>query len=111
LKDALDVFGDREGAICREMTKLFEEVQRGLLPQLISHFETHPPRGEVVIVIEGASSISSFGEEDLEAHLERALATYSVKEAADLVSKAFGLSKREVYQRALSFKSEKTRLS
>ncbi|OJW54075.1 MAG: 16S rRNA (cytidine(1402)-2'-O)-methyltransferase [Alphaproteobacteria bacterium 41-28] len=111
LKDALDVFGDREGAICREMTKLFEEVQKGLLSHLISHFEAHPPRGEVVIVIEGMSSISSFREADLEAHLERALGMYSVKEAVDLVSKALGLSKREVYQRALSLKSEKTSLS
>ncbi len=111
LKDALDVLGNREGAICREMTKLYEEVQRGLLSDLITHYESHPPRGEIVIVIEGGASLSSFRQEDLEAHLEKALALYSVKEAADLVSKAFGRSKREVYQRALSLKPEKTRLS
>lgn len=111
LKDALDTFGDREGAICREMTKLYEEVQKGFLSHLITHYESHPPRGEFVIVIEGAPSFSSFSQEDLEAQLEKALITYSVKEAVDLVSKAFGLPKREVYKRALSLKSEKTRLS
>jgi 16S rRNA (cytidine1402-2'-O)-methyltransferase len=111
LKDALDTFGDREGAICREMTKLFEEVQKGYLSFLIAHYEVHPPRGEIVIVIEGAPSFSSFSQEDLEAQLEKALTTYSVKDAVDLVSKAFGVSKREVYKRALSLKSEKTRLS
>lgn len=111
LKDALDVLGDREGAVCREMTKFYEEAQRGLLSDLIAHYESHPPRGEIVVVIEGGTLLSSFAEEDLEAQLESALAIYSVKEAADLVSKAFGRPKREVYQRALSLKSEKTRLS
>ncbi|HUX79926.1 MAG TPA: 16S rRNA (cytidine(1402)-2'-O)-methyltransferase [Alphaproteobacteria bacterium] len=111
LKDALSVLGDRQGAVCREMTKLFEEVQKGLLSCLIAHFESHPPRGEIVIVIEGASLFSSLSIEDLEAQLEIALATHSVKEAADLVSKALGLSKREVYQRALALKSKKTGLS
>ncbi len=111
LKDALDVLGDREGAICREMTKLYEDVQKGGLSFLISHYESQPPRGEIVIVIEGASPFSSFTEQDMEAYLEKALAVYSVKEAVDLVSKALGRSKREVYQHALSLKSEKTRLS
>ena len=111
LRDAIDVLGDREGAVCREMTKLYEEVQKGDLSFLIAHYEAHPPRGEVVIVIEGSPSFSSLTEEDLEAHLEKALASYSVKEAVDFVSKALGRSKREIYQRALSLKSKKTRLS
>lgn len=111
LRDAFDILGDREGVVCREMTKLYEEAQKGSLSSLITHYESHPPRGEIVIVIEGAPSSSSFSEEDLEAHLEKALTIYSVKEAVDLVSKAFKLSKREVYQRALTLKSQKTRLS
>jgi len=111
LKDAQKVFGDREGAICREMTKLYEEVQRGSLSSLIQHYEATPPRGEIVALIEGASLLSSLSEEELEAHLTKALKTSTVKEAADLVSKAFGRSKREVYQRALSLKEKKESLS
>ena len=111
LKDALDILGDREGAVCREMTKLYEEVQKGSLSSLITYYESHPPRGEIVIVVEGASTSSTFSKEDFEAHLEKALTIYSVKEAVDIVSKAFKLSKREIYQRALALKSEKTRLS
>ena len=111
LKDAQKVFGDRDGAICREMTKLYEEIQRGPLSSLIQHYEAIPPRGEIVILIEGASSLSSLSEEELEAHLEKALRTSSVKEAVEMVSKAFERSKREVYQRALSLKEKKKGLS
>ena len=111
LKDAQDVLGDREATVCREMTKRFEEAQKGFLSALRAHYEIHVPRGEIVVVIEGAASSFSFNEEDLEASLQKALETYSVKEAVALVSKAFGVSKREVYQRALELKPQKTRLS
>ncbi|MBI2707886.1 MAG: 16S rRNA (cytidine(1402)-2'-O)-methyltransferase [Proteobacteria bacterium] len=109
LKDALEVLGDRKGAVCREMTKVFEEVKRGSLSSLISYYEASPPRGEIVVVVEGTSS-PPFSPEDLKIHLQKALDRYSVKEAVDLVSKAFGISKREVYQHALALKSEKTRV-
>jgi len=111
LKDALDVLGDREGAVCREMTKLYEDVQKGSLSSLRDHYESHPPKGEIVCVIDGAPSSSSFSEKDVEVHLKKALMIYTLKEAVDLVSKALKVSKREVYQRALALKSEKTRLS
>jgi len=110
LKDALEILGDREAVVCREMTKIYEEARKGSLSTLITHYEAHPPRGEIVVVIERAFAFSSFTERDLEANLEKALAHYPVKEAVTLVSKALGLSKREVYQRALSLKSKTTRL-
>lgn len=111
LKDACEVLGDRKGSVCREMTKLYEDVRKGTLSSLLAHYESHPPRGEIVIVVEGAPSLSPFKEEDLEAQLEKTLAAGSLKEAVDLVSNAFGVPKREVYQRALALKSKKTRLS
>ena len=111
LKDALEVLGDRIGAVCREMTKLYEEVQKEALSSLINYYESHPPRGEIVIVIEGASLFSSFSEEEFESNLEKALMTSSLKEAVSLISEAFGRPKREVYQRALLLKSKETSLS
>lgn len=42
---------ERKIAVCREISKKFEEVKRGKIPELISHFENHPIRGEFVIVI------------------------------------------------------------
>lgn len=111
LKDAQEILGDREGSICREMTKLYEDVQKGTLSKLKEHYETYSPRGEIVVVIEGASSSSSFNEEDLETHLKKALETYSLKEAVNLVATVMGISKREIYQRALQLKFEKESLS
>jgi 16S rRNA (cytidine1402-2'-O)-methyltransferase len=111
LKDALHLFGNREGAVCREMTKIYEEARKGPLSSLIEYYEENPPRGEVVIVIEGASSFFSFTEADLDAELKKALNKFTFKDAVSHVSSAFGLSKREVYQRALALESEKTSLS
>lgn len=110
LKDALEVLGDRVGAVCREMTKIYEEVQKNSLSSLIDYYDAHPPRGEVVIVVEGHWASSVLEPEKLDAELRKALETYSLKESVDLVAKAFGLSKRDVYQHALQLKSEKTRL-
>jgi len=104
LKDALDTLGNRGGAVCREMTKLYEEVQRNSLSDLMGYYETHPPRGEVVIVIEGGSLSDTMGREARDVLLRKTLETHSLKEAVDLVAKAFGLSKREVYQHALELK-------
>jgi len=55
LADALAVYGDRQTAVCNELTKLYEFVHRGSLSQLIAHFETEEPRGEYVVVISGCA--------------------------------------------------------
>jgi len=54
LADALAVYGDRETAVCNELTKLYESVRRGRLSELHAHFATEEPRGEYVIVISGS---------------------------------------------------------
>ena len=53
LEDALEVYGDRDAAVCNELTKLFESVHRGSLSELIALFENEEPRGEYVVVISG----------------------------------------------------------
>ena len=53
LADALEVYGDRDTAVCNELTKLYESVHRGTLSELMAHFETEEPRGEYVVVIGG----------------------------------------------------------
>lgn len=54
LQDALAVYGDRETAVCNELTKLYESVYRGRLSELIARFDEEEPRGEYVVVIAGA---------------------------------------------------------
>ncbi|MBC7554278.1 MAG: 16S rRNA (cytidine(1402)-2'-O)-methyltransferase [Taibaiella sp.] len=54
LEEMAAVFGaEREAAVCRELTKMFEETNRGTLSHLALHYTSHPPKGEIVIVIKG----------------------------------------------------------
>ena len=55
LSDALHTFGDREISVARELTKIYQNVQRGNISTLISFFESNPPRGEVVLLISGTA--------------------------------------------------------
>jgi 16S rRNA (cytidine1402-2'-O)-methyltransferase len=54
LEDALSVLGDRRGALANELTKMYEAIQRGRLSELLTFLEEEPPRGEYVVLIEGA---------------------------------------------------------
>ena len=103
LRDLLETLGDRRMAVCRELTKLHEEVFRGAISEAILHFDE--PRGEFVLVVLGASEAESAGRPDsldLEA-VEQELARLresgaKAKEAVALVAQSSGLPKRAVYQ-------------
>ena len=57
LHELATFFGaDRQAAVCRELTKMFEETNKNTLTALAAHYEKHPPKGEIVIVIEGLNS-------------------------------------------------------
>jgi len=90
----------RQAAICRELTKRFEEVRRGTLGELAEAFAGAPPKGEIVVLIDRARSRAAT-QEDVDAALADALSRLSVKDAAAEIAAALGLPKREVYQRAL----------
>jgi 16S rRNA (cytidine1402-2'-O)-methyltransferase len=55
LQDAIEVFGDRQAALANELTKLYEEIQRGTLSELLALFDDEEPRGEYTVVIAGAA--------------------------------------------------------
>jgi len=102
LADLAAILGPRPAAVCRELTKTFEEVRRGTLDALAGHYaQAGAPRGEIVLVI-GAPLEEEASEEDVDAALRRALATLSVKDAAAAVATATGLPRRAVYARALA---------
>jgi 16S rRNA (cytidine1402-2'-O)-methyltransferase len=56
LRDALEVYGDRPAALCAELTKMFERVERGTLSELLSSVAGSKPKGEFILVIAGAES-------------------------------------------------------
>jgi 16S rRNA (cytidine1402-2'-O)-methyltransferase len=94
-------FPRREAAVCRELTKLHEEVRRAPLEALARDYgQGAESRGEFVIVIAPpAEDVAQAA--DLDAMLRRALARVSVKDAVGEVASATGLPRRDVYQRAL----------
>jgi 16S rRNA (cytidine1402-2'-O)-methyltransferase len=101
LADLAEGLGAREAAVCRELTKLHEEVRRGDLATLAAHYESAgEPRGEIVLVF-APPVAQSEAAADLDMLLRNALARVSVKEAVAEIAAVTGHPRREVYQRAL----------
>lgn len=103
LQDLSQALGeDRNAALCRELTKLHEEVVRGTLSELVAMYETTEPRGEYVIVIEGAAPAQ---QESLSleqaAELARSYADGGMKlsEACKTAAQAAGVSRKELYKK------------
>ena len=97
LKDALRILGDRKLAVCRELTKVHEEVFRGMLSQAIEHFAL--PRGEFTLVIEGGGT----GKPEISEQIERELYQLyqqgtSAREAIGRLSETSGVPKKKLYQ-------------
>ncbi len=102
LADAVAVFGDRPAAVCRELTKHFEEVRRGGLVELAAHYAERAARGEITVVI-GPATAEPVTAAVLDESLAAALGRMSLKDAVDAVTAATGLPRRQVYARALGF--------
>lgn len=102
LADCVHCFGaERRAVVCRELTKRFEQVTRGSLQDVQAAYDGQDVKGEIVLLIDRAGQIAA-SQETVDAALGAAMATMSVKDAAAAVSEAFGLSRRDVYQLALS---------
>ena len=93
----------REVAVARELTKLYEECRSGSPAELIAHFEAHPPRGEIVLLV-GPPVERAGGEVDVDALLRAALETEKPSQAAAQVARATGLDRKALYARALELK-------
>ncbi|EEW26872.1 16S rRNA (cytidine(1402)-2'-O)-methyltransferase [Rhodobacter ferrooxidans] len=101
LGEMVRCFGEeRQAAVCRELTKRFEEVSRGTLGELAHSFADRAVKGEIVVLVDRAQGAKADAE-TLEAALVQALQGQSVKDAAAAVAVALGLPRREVYQVAL----------
>ena len=103
LADLLAALGDREISICREMTKIHEEILRTTLSGAIAHFEKTAPRGEFVLVVRGApekSEESATPEQAMELVDFYRAEGKSLKQACRLASADTGLGVNELYARA-----------
>jgi 16S rRNA (cytidine1402-2'-O)-methyltransferase len=101
LADLAAGLGSREAAVCRELTKLHEEIRRGDLTTLAGDYaEGGETRGEIVIVIAPPPE-QDVADSDIDDMLRQALGRVSVKDAVGEVALATGRARRDVYQRAL----------
>ena len=102
---AKEVFGgDRQGVVCRELTKKFEDIQRGRLKELSEIYFDKNIKGEVVLLVAGAGN-TDIDWSEIEQHVRDALKTMSVKDSAEAVAIAFNAPRRDIYKLALQIKS------
>jgi 16S rRNA (cytidine1402-2'-O)-methyltransferase len=101
LADLVATFGEkRPAALCRELTKTYEEIRRGPLAELADRAAADPPRGEITLVVGGAPAVAADrpADGDLRAAVaEREAAGDSRRDAITAVAQRYGLRKREVY--------------
>ena len=102
LAECVRVFGEeRQAVVCRELTKRFEEVTRGTLADLMTAYDGRDVKGEIVLLIDRGAEVQADAG-TVEAALDRAMDSMSIKDAAAAIADAYGVPRREVYQLALS---------
>ena len=95
----------REVAVARELTKIYEECRTGSAADLIAHYEAHPPKGEIVLLV-GPPSDTVPSADDADEMLRELLETEKASKAVAQVAKATGLDRKALYARALELKGE-----
>jgi 16S rRNA (cytidine1402-2'-O)-methyltransferase len=103
LEELIAALGERRVAVCRELTKVHEELFRGTTAEALRHFDA--PRGEFTLVIEGASSNVAKEGIDVDKELARLLSEGGrAREAVSEVSELSGVRRREVYRRWIALR-------
>lgn len=105
LDKASEIFGNREIAVARELTKMFEEVVCGNFEDIIAHFIQNEPRGEFVLIIAPPQEKKSSAD-DIKEILRKRLGETSLKTAVKEISAEHKLPKNDVYAMALELKDE-----
>jgi 16S rRNA (cytidine1402-2'-O)-methyltransferase len=108
LRDLAAVLGHRQAAVARELTKFYETVRRGTLPELSAMLANEPqPKGEIVVLVGPPEADEQAPSRDeIDALLGKALETLSVKDAATVVSAEIGQPRRKVYARAIELSAK-----
>jgi len=102
LADMTEILGPRPAAVARELTKLFEEVRRAELGELVAHYAAAgPPRGEVVVVVGPPAKPSVSTDANLDEAIGEALSKLRLRDAVDAVAATTGMARRKIYARAL----------
>lgn len=95
---------DREVAVARELTKAFEECRTGSAAELLAHYETSPPKGEIVVMVGPGAGKAAISAAEADEMLRTELATSKPSQAAAKVARLTGLDRKTLYARALELK-------
>jgi 16S rRNA (cytidine1402-2'-O)-methyltransferase len=110
LMDLKDILGDRQVVLLREMTKVFEEIKRGLTSDLLKQLEPDNMKGEITLVVAGGEKRVDKGsvDRDTQKMIERLLKenNMSIKDMATRLSEEKGLPYRRLYKECLAMKKE-----
>lgn len=101
LKDMEEIFGQRQAVLAKEITKIYEEILRGSISEILDILETHTIAGEYVIIVEGKSREAVSFEDAIQEMKSLMKKGKGRKEAVKIVAEAYGLSKKELYDRSL----------
>jgi len=113
LNDLQAEFDNRQIAVARELTKLHEEIFRGTISEAMVHFNAFPPKGEITLIVDGATQeVNLWNLEQVRTSLEAGLARgESVSSLAREISAQSGWKRREIYQLATQMQSSLNRSS
>jgi 16S rRNA (cytidine1402-2'-O)-methyltransferase len=109
LKDIRDVLGDRDVAVTRELTKVFEEVIRGRVDELVGKLEAQDIKGEITLLVGGAPGKPEAGDGEIEA-LYREIeqqGDFSTRDLAARIARELDLPRKRVYELVLKLRSMK----
>ncbi len=108
LADMLELFGDRELVLGREVTKLFEEFVRGRISEVITAIDRKEPRGEITLVVGGSAGENIPLEDEIKTEIQGLLRQgLRVKEIAEILGEKFFYPKRDIYRLALGAAKER----
>ncbi len=102
LEETLEILGNRNFIVARELTKIYEEIKQDSVENLISYYSKNPPKGEIVLIIEAETQEKTIDKQKLEEKI-RILdkAGYGIKEISKIVSLLYGDPKKEIYRLAV----------
>jgi len=107
LETISEIYGDREVAVARELTKKFEEVVTGTAAELAARYAAQEPKGEIVLIIgPPTEEMAAADAGDVDAALREALQSMSAAKAAGAIAKKFGLERAALYTRATEIKGQ-----
>jgi len=105
LQEIKEILGNRNIAVGRELTKIYEELKYGTIDEIITYYQNNVLKGEIVLIISGKGE--SKNEDDaIKIMIRNMMDTHKLKEIANIIGQKFNLTKKQAYEKALEVKNQ-----